>query len=128
MSVSDPALGPSDASLGPIGTDPPELDVGGTSDAVLEIAARDADGWHAPADPARLRLLSRRIDEICDQVGRERPLGKADQVFLAEVGLARARESIDRFAAAGASTVTFILHTERGPDAVRRLGEALRLS
>ena len=125
--VDDPVLGLRQASLGPIGISPPELFVGGSSDAVLTIAARYADGWHTPAEPGRFASLARRLDEICDAVGRGRPLEKAAQVFVQETGLAGARDTLRRLDDAGASTVTFILHAEHGPHWVRRLADALQL-
>ena len=125
--VDEPALGLRRASLGPVAITPPELFIGGTSDAVLEIAARHADGWHTPAEPGRFPALARRLDRICDQAGREQPIQKAAQVFVAEAGLPGARDVLRRLQDAGASAVTFILHTERGPAWVRRLGDALGL-
>lgn len=125
--VDEPGLGLSQASLGPIEIKPPELFIGGASDAVLEIAARHADGWHTPAEPARFPTLARRLDQICEAVGRERAIEKAAQVFVSETGWSGARDMLRRLADAGASAVTFILHSERGPDQVRRLGDALGL-
>jgi alkanesulfonate monooxygenase SsuD/methylene tetrahydromethanopterin reductase-like flavin-dependent oxidoreductase (luciferase family) len=101
--------------------------VGGASDAVLEIAARHADGWHTPADPRRFAALARRLDEICDATGRDQPIEKAAQVFVQETGLDGAREDLRRLEDAGASAVTFILHHEHGPGWVRRLGDTLGL-
>jgi alkanesulfonate monooxygenase SsuD/methylene tetrahydromethanopterin reductase-like flavin-dependent oxidoreductase (luciferase family) len=125
--VAEPALGFAGASLGPTGIKQPELYVGGSSEPLLEIAARHADGWHTPADPAQFLVLSRRLDEICDRAGRDRPIGKAAQVFLSQVGLAGSRDVLHRLEDAGASAVTFILHQERGAGWVRRLADALGL-
>ena len=125
--VDEPALGLRAASLGPIGIKPPELFVGGSSDAVLAIAARYADGWHSPPEPARFAGLAKRLDELCHTVGRDRPVQKVAQVFLQEAGLERARDVLRRLQDAGASAVTFILHAEHGPGWVRRLAEALEL-
>jgi alkanesulfonate monooxygenase SsuD/methylene tetrahydromethanopterin reductase-like flavin-dependent oxidoreductase (luciferase family) len=125
--VDEPALGLVEASLGTARIKSPELFVGGASDAVLEIAARYADGWHTPAEPAEFATLSRKLDEICEGSGRYEPIEKAAQVFLADVGLDGAREVLDRLEDAGATAVTFILHEERGPSWVHRLGDALGL-
>jgi alkanesulfonate monooxygenase SsuD/methylene tetrahydromethanopterin reductase-like flavin-dependent oxidoreductase (luciferase family) len=125
--VDEPELGLAHASLGPIAIKPPELFVGGASDAVLEIAARHADGWHTPAEPARFAALARRLDQICDRAGRDRPIEKAAQVFVRETGLDVARDVLRCLEDAGATTVTFILHTDRGPGWVRRLADALGL-
>jgi alkanesulfonate monooxygenase SsuD/methylene tetrahydromethanopterin reductase-like flavin-dependent oxidoreductase (luciferase family) len=125
--VDEPELGLAQASLGPIAIKPPELFIGGASDAVLQVAARHADGWHTPADPARFQALARRLDQICDRTGRDRPIEKAAQVFVQETGLDVARDALRRLEDAGASTVTFILHHEHGPAWVHRLADALGL-
>ena len=44
--VTDSSLGLGGVSLGPLGIEPPPLLIGGTSDAILTIVARHADGWH----------------------------------------------------------------------------------
>ncbi len=126
--VDEPVLGLAQASLGPLGIKQPELFVGGASDAVLEIAARHADGWHTPAEPGRFPALSRRLDQICNRAGRDRPIQKAAQVFVQDVGLNGARDTLRRLEDAGASAVTFILHGEHGPSWVRRLGDTLGLA
>jgi alkanesulfonate monooxygenase SsuD/methylene tetrahydromethanopterin reductase-like flavin-dependent oxidoreductase (luciferase family) len=46
--VDDPALGLVGASLGRTGIEPPPLFVGGSSEAVMSIAAQFADGWVRP--------------------------------------------------------------------------------
>jgi alkanesulfonate monooxygenase SsuD/methylene tetrahydromethanopterin reductase-like flavin-dependent oxidoreductase (luciferase family) len=125
--VDEPALELRQASLGPIAITPAKLFIGGASDAVLEIAARHADGWHTPAEPGRFPALARRLDQICDATGREQPIEKAAQVFVQETGLQGARDVLRRLEDAGASAVTFVLYTERGPEWVRRLGDALGL-
>lgn len=55
------------------------------------------------------------------------PIEKAAQVFVQETGLDGARDDLRRLEDAGASVVTFILHTEHGPGWVRRLGDTLGL-
>jgi alkanesulfonate monooxygenase SsuD/methylene tetrahydromethanopterin reductase-like flavin-dependent oxidoreductase (luciferase family) len=125
--VDDPTLGLTQASLGPIAITPPDLLVGGASDAILEIAARHADGWHSPAEPEQFPALSRRLDEICADAGRDRHLEKVAQVFIQECGLNGAQDVLRRLEDAGATAVTFILHEERGPEWVHRLAQALKL-
>ncbi len=124
--VDEPELGMAGAALGPQGIEPPRLLVGGSSDAVLEVAARHGDGWHAPSDAAEFAAVGRRLDQACQRAGRERPIERAGQVFLSEVGVGGAAGAAERFAAAGADALTFVLHTERGPAAVEQLGGALR--
>jgi alkanesulfonate monooxygenase SsuD/methylene tetrahydromethanopterin reductase-like flavin-dependent oxidoreductase (luciferase family) len=120
--VTDATTGLRDASLGPIGIDPPKVFVGGSSDAALRIAARFADGWHSPDDdgfPER----ARRLDEISAELGRP-PIEKSIQLWATT--LDGIRERIARLGDAGASTVIFVLDVEqRGPGWVGRLADAV---
>ena len=123
--VHDDVLGLAGASLGPLGIEPPPITVGGRSDAVLDVAARLADGWNVDEpDPDRYGALSQRMDEICDEVGRERPLARAVQVFVRDIELAEAGDLVDRFRVLGVATVTFVL-VAGGPSAVRELADAV---
>src|SRR5919204_3106473 len=70
-SVTDAALGLNEASLGPIGIAVPPLIVGGTSDALIEIAVKGADGWNASLEgidhyASRARLAN----ELCARHAR----------------------------------------------------------
>lgn len=124
--VTDPALGLTSASLGPVGIEPPPIIVGGTSETVLEIASRHADGWNAvQPDPARYGDLARRLDELCEHGGRARPVAKAVQIFVRDIELRDARDLVARFEEAGAESTTFVLVEERGAEAVRRLAAAV---
>ena len=71
--VTDEALAIHDASLGPIGIDPPPIIVGGHSRETIEIAARHADGWNAAwtwtPDSYRERL--RVLDAACADRDRD---------------------------------------------------------
>jgi alkanesulfonate monooxygenase SsuD/methylene tetrahydromethanopterin reductase-like flavin-dependent oxidoreductase (luciferase family) len=120
--VTDEALDIRDVSLGPIGIDPPPIIVGGRSRQTIEIAARHADGWNAvTTDPDEFRALARLADELCIEVGRERPLARAAQIFVGQIERRHARALVRRMGEAGAETVIFVLHAERGPEEVRRL-------
>ena len=120
--VSDPTLGLDGASLGPIGIVPPAIVVGGTSERVLAIAAAHADGWNASSvEPDEFAALAARVDELAG----DRRVEKQAQVWLREAGLDAARETRDRYAAAGADTLVFVLDEERDPDVIRRLAEAV---
>ena len=122
--VDDPALGLSGASLGPTGIEPPALFVGGSSEAVMRIAACLADGWHAPAEPERFAELAGRLDEVCSEVGCDH-LEKAVPVALREAGLDRAEETVSKLGERGAGAVTFILHQDHDPQLIRQLARAL---
>ncbi|HEX6331338.1 MAG TPA: LLM class flavin-dependent oxidoreductase [Actinomycetota bacterium] len=121
--VTDPMLGLRDASLGPLDIDPPKLWVGGASDRALEIAARFADGWHGSGgEEERFAELCGRLDELADRAGR--PIDKSMQLWATELEGLRGRA--ERLRDAGASTVILVLDAEsRGPDAVRRLADAV---
>jgi alkanesulfonate monooxygenase SsuD/methylene tetrahydromethanopterin reductase-like flavin-dependent oxidoreductase (luciferase family) len=121
--VTDETVGLCDAGLGPIEITPPRLFVGGSSDAVLRITARFADGWHAPGDEGRFAEFARRLDRFSADLGRP-PVEKSIQIrgFPVE-GL---RERVDRLRDAGASTVVFVLDVDRASASwVRRLAVAL---
>jgi alkanesulfonate monooxygenase SsuD/methylene tetrahydromethanopterin reductase-like flavin-dependent oxidoreductase (luciferase family) len=124
--VNEASIGLHDASLGPLGIDPPRIVVGGRSDRVLEIAARHADGWNAvETDPAVYEALSRRLGDVCGRVGRDRDIMRNVQVFRRDIDLSNARSLVQRFEAAGAESVVFVLHEERGPREVERLAKAV---
>jgi len=114
--VTDPLLGLERASLGPIGIDPPPIVVGGTSDRLLKVAARLADGWNAARlSPEEFATLAQRLPAR---------LRKTAQVFVRDVE--PTRELVERFAEAGADTVTFVLtDEEEGAEGVRRLASAV---
>jgi alkanesulfonate monooxygenase SsuD/methylene tetrahydromethanopterin reductase-like flavin-dependent oxidoreductase (luciferase family) len=124
--VTDAVLGLDHASLGPLGITPPPILVGGSSDATMMIAATHADGWNASiADARHFAELSRRADELCRQAGRDRLLRKTAQVFVRDIALAGAKRLVGELEQAGAETVTFVLTSERGPQAVRSLARAI---
>lgn len=124
--VTDKELGLRGASLGPVGIDPPPIVVGGQSERTLELAARYADGWNSPeSDFERWLELSQLLDEVCRRVGRERPIAKTVPLFVRDIPLDEARDRLARFEEAGATSAVFVLHEERGADAVRRVAEAV---
>jgi alkanesulfonate monooxygenase SsuD/methylene tetrahydromethanopterin reductase-like flavin-dependent oxidoreductase (luciferase family) len=119
--VTDEVTGMSGASLGPVGIAPPPIFVGGKSDPALRIAIRHADGWHAPGmEPGEFADIARRLDRACEELGRQQ-LMKSVQVRADH--LRHPRKRVEQFDEAGASTVVFVLDTERGPDSVRRLAD-----
>ena len=120
--VSDPMLGFVDASLGPVDVPVPPIYVGGSSDRVLRVAAAHADGWNVVvSDAKRFAELSARVDALCRQLDRSRPLVKAAQVFVRDVGFSKARRLLDELDRAGADAATFVLVDEKGPRAVEQL-------
>jgi alkanesulfonate monooxygenase SsuD/methylene tetrahydromethanopterin reductase-like flavin-dependent oxidoreductase (luciferase family) len=124
--VSDPELGLSAASLGPLGIAPPPIFVGGTARETIAIAAEHADGWNAVvADAATFAELAAQAGELAGGSTRTRPLRKAAQVFVRDIELSNARLLVDELEDAGAEGVTFVLVQERGPDAVRALAQAV---
>lgn len=123
--VEDEALGLRRASLGPVAIQPPRIILGGRSEQVLRVAARYADGWNAvEPDPGRYSALCRRLDELCGEAGR-RPIAKEVQLWARELDLTAARENLQRFGDAGASTVIVVLDKERGAEEVQRLADAV---
>jgi len=121
--VSDETPGLQEASLGPIGIQPPPLLVGGASERALSMAARLADGWHAPEMDDRFAEASARLDAMSDELGRPR-IRKSIQLRPSD--LAGLRSRMDRLEEAGATTVLYVLDADqRGPDWVRRLADAV---
>ena len=90
------------------------------------VTLRNADGWNvASSDPAEFRVLATKADEVASEVGRSELLPKAVQVFADAIDLKHARDLLRQMTEAGADTVTFVLHRERGPDKVRRLADSI---
>lgn len=120
--VSERVLGLHEASLGPIGIEPPPIVAGGTSDRVLAVAAAHADAWNASSVAAdRFGELGGRLDELASG----RSVGRQVQIWLREFGLVGARDAADRYGGAGADTVIFVLDDERDPDLLARLAGAV---
>jgi alkanesulfonate monooxygenase SsuD/methylene tetrahydromethanopterin reductase-like flavin-dependent oxidoreductase (luciferase family) len=102
---------------------PPPVIVGGKSEAAMAVAARAADGWNAnESDPDAYARLARRMDELCAATGRN--VARTVQFFDRALG-PDVRERLARFEEAGATTVTFVLSEDTGPDTVKRLAEAV---
>ena len=121
--VSDDVLGLDEASLGPLGLEPPPIVVGGTSDRVLAVAAAHADAWNASSvEAGRFRELAGRLSELSS----DNPVERQVQIWLREVGLDGARDARDRYEAAGVDTLLFVLDEERDPDTIARLAAATR--
>ena len=122
--MTDQVLGLNEASLGPVGIEPPPIVVGGTSARVLTVAAADADAWNASSvEPDRFAELARNLAERSG----DRPIERQVQVWLREVGLDGVREARDRYEDAGADTVIFVLDEERDRDTIPRLASAAGL-
>lgn len=93
-----------------------KLWVCGGSRGVLEVAARQADGWNlVSADPAAWTRRSLRLIEMCQHLGRRQPTLSA-QLFLTRDHLARLEWLLDGFAVAGADEVVLVFDPapERG--------------
>jgi alkanesulfonate monooxygenase SsuD/methylene tetrahydromethanopterin reductase-like flavin-dependent oxidoreductase (luciferase family) len=124
--VDETVLGLRAASLGDLDIQLPPVVVGGGSEAVLDVAVRAADGWDGPGeDLARYERLAERVVRRTEEIGRERPLQREATVFLADVGVDGLRSHLGSLGEAGAEAVTVVLHTERGPDWVRRVADAV---
>lgn len=124
--VDDETLGLDHASLGPIGIRPPRIVVGGTSEDAISIAVRHADGWNANADD--LHELERSLAAVDDAVRRERrerALERQVQLFLREHGLDGIGDRLRALGGLGVDTAVVVLDTERGPEWVRRLADAV---
>jgi alkanesulfonate monooxygenase SsuD/methylene tetrahydromethanopterin reductase-like flavin-dependent oxidoreductase (luciferase family) len=125
-SVTNEQLGLTDASLGPIGIGPPRLVIGGTSAAVLEIAAKHADAWNAPEpEPERYGDMSRAMSSVLERSDRVRPLERQVQLFVADAGIDGLKDTLAQFEELDVDTAVIVLHEERGRDSVLRLADAV---
>lgn len=101
------------ASLGPLGIEPPPIHVAGRSERALALAER-AGGWvDSTNDPEEFAQYARRLPDA---------LPKRAQVFVRDV--TPSAQIVERFAEAGATTLTFVL-TDGGRDDVVRLAETV---
>jgi alkanesulfonate monooxygenase SsuD/methylene tetrahydromethanopterin reductase-like flavin-dependent oxidoreductase (luciferase family) len=124
--VDDDELGLVDASLGPIGIDPPRVTVGGESDGALRIAARFADRWNlSTSDPARFEEARGRLERAIADEGRTSPIVREVQLWVRDLR-PDARAHLRAFEGAGAEAAILVLDDERGPDAVRRVADLTR--
>jgi alkanesulfonate monooxygenase SsuD/methylene tetrahydromethanopterin reductase-like flavin-dependent oxidoreductase (luciferase family) len=124
--VTDPALGLDEASLGPIDLIPPPILVAGASPRAIEIAATTADGWMAPADPDLVVDASRRLDAALEVAGRPIAIERVAQLFVDDLDWDQVVNRLDAFALARITSVTFVLHRERGRKAVTKIADGLR--
>lgn len=122
--VDDASLGFEDASLGPIDIAPPRLVVGGTSDAVIEIAARRADAWNC-SDPLSFADRNQRVSEVCGELRRSEALERQVQLFAVELDADDPKGHVTRLGDAGAETIVIVLDRERGPSEVERLASRI---
>src|SRR5919204_3560618 len=95
--VTESSLGLSDAGLGPLGITPPPIIVGGTSDLLIELAVRAADGWNTHLETIEAYAdRAAAVDQMCSRLGRTRPLLRHVQIFADAVDPATARDNVLR--------------------------------
>jgi len=124
--VTDPQLDLHGASLGPLGIEPPLVIVGGASPRLLETAVRYADGWNVVVEDAQeYRERAKKITDLCQQLGRTRPLLRHVQIFADSLEPAAARDFADRIASYGATTVVFVLNQNHDLATIDRLAKAV---
>jgi hypothetical protein len=69
-----------------------------------------------------------RFAQLAERLGaqsRDRALERQVQIWLSEIGLDDARDARDRYEAAGADTIIFVLDEEREPTTIGRLAGVL---
>jgi alkanesulfonate monooxygenase SsuD/methylene tetrahydromethanopterin reductase-like flavin-dependent oxidoreductase (luciferase family) len=124
--VTDTDLSWTDASLGPIGIAPPPIVLGGTSEAVMDMAVRLADGWNTHLqNVAEFAARVQRVNELCAKHGRTRPLLRQVQVFADELDPDGARAAVATASGLGATTVMFVFHRNKDLSAMERLVRAV---
>jgi alkanesulfonate monooxygenase SsuD/methylene tetrahydromethanopterin reductase-like flavin-dependent oxidoreductase (luciferase family) len=124
--VTDPKLDLYAASLGPLGITPPLVIVGGMSPKLLETAVRYADGWNVVLEGLQAYgEQAQKVSDLCEQLGRSRPLLRHVQIFADSLEPAAARDFVDRLVSYGATTVVFVLDHNHDLAAIDRLAEAV---
>jgi alkanesulfonate monooxygenase SsuD/methylene tetrahydromethanopterin reductase-like flavin-dependent oxidoreductase (luciferase family) len=124
--VTDPELGLHDASLGPLGISTPPLIVGGRSQRLLELAAQHADGWNAVITNTRqFAKLNNRLDTICASIGRSRRLTRTAQLFVPDIDLVHAAQTVSELVEAGADTVMFVIPQQTDRYTLQALASAV---
>jgi len=79
-------------------------------------------GTRRPVEADRFAELAARLDELAGN----RRVAKQVQLWFREVGLDGARAARDRYEAAGADTLIFVLDDERDPDTIAGLADVVR--
>lgn len=125
--VGCPELGLTDACLGPLGIDPPQIVLGGGGMRLREIAARHAGGWNVTGVPdARgYAWLREDMERTCVRVGRTAPLWCSVQLFAADLPPREERAALAGYASAGADEAVIVLDRAATPDDIHRLGDAV---
>jgi len=124
--VTDPQLDLHAASLGPLGIAPPLVILGGRSPKLLETAVRYADGWNVALEGLQqYGEQAQKVSNLCEQLGRTRPLLRHVQIFADSLEPAAARDFLNRLVAYGATTVVFVLNQNHDVATIDRLAEAV---
>lgn len=114
-SVTDPVLRLQDASLGAIEIMMPPLIVGGGRRALMEIAARHAQGWNLYTQyPETFAAKAAELENVAAATGLVGPLERSVYFFVERVN-GDLRALLDDFAAAGADeAILVVMHPNRG--------------
>jgi alkanesulfonate monooxygenase SsuD/methylene tetrahydromethanopterin reductase-like flavin-dependent oxidoreductase (luciferase family) len=125
-SVSAPDVGLDGARLEVITSTLPRLVVGGSQPRTLEIAVLYADAWNSvESDLQQYASQSSMVDDLVRRNDRHEPLERQVQIFASDLGSEKANQLFSRLDAAGVTTAVFVLHLERGSEAVLRLADLL---
>jgi len=108
-SVSDALLGLKDAALGPIDIETPPLIIGGGSRALMEVAARHAQGWNLfTQEPEKFAAGVADLKTVVATSGRKEPLARSVYFFV-ERANRDLRVLVEDFEAAGADEAMLVV-------------------
>lgn len=118
--VSDASLGLSHAALGPMNIKPPPLVIGGGSRALMEVAARHAQGWNLyTQEPEKFASSAAELKAVVAAIGRQDPLAQSVYLFVDRMNR-DLRDSMKDFEAAGADEAMLVV-MRPNRDSIRNL-------
>lgn len=100
--ITEPALGLTDATLGPVEIDPPPIIVAGGNRSLIDVAVRHAEGWNFfTQQPDEFAARVDVVTEVETSTARQLPLQRSVYFFVDRIE-GSLRDTVDNFERAGA--------------------------